>query len=388
MKKYLIIGSSAAGLTAANNLAINNPDSQVICLSAQNNLPYNKCLLTDFVTGKKNLNDLFLPISEKVKIVCDRAISLDVKSSTVQTKTSVFEYDKLLIATGSSTYVPDFYKNILHCKNVFLFNSLDDAINLKNHFQNFSSSNVVVIGGGITGLEIANVLRQKNFNVTIIEKNQIVRLLHEKLAAKLKSILNDARIKILEDTQIQDFVINNDYLKKIILNNEILNIDILILTTGTKPNTQWLENSPIQLQNGYVVTDSNLKTSIENIFAAGDCALVNNMINNEKIINNLWPDAVKQGFVASNNMLEKNTIYPGIFPNIVTNLNSKEITISGMCDNSKKFIELNSKDNYQAFFANQNDVVTGYFSVGNNQKNIAKVRDLILQQKENWQELC
>ena len=318
-----------------------------------------------------------------IKFIYDEAIGLDTAKKSVITKNSEFSYDKLLIATGSSTYIPTTFEKILDLKNVFLFNTADDIIKLKNYLDKVSKPiNCIVIGAGITGLEIANALAQKNINVTIIEKYKFGHLLQQQLGGKLKVLLEKQGIKILEDCAILNFEIIEDNLQSIIVNDLQIQTDIMICATGTKPNTHWLKTSKLKLQNGHIITDDFLMTNVKDVFAAGDCALVKNVVNGENAKSYLWADAVIQGFVASNNMAGKATKYNGILANVTTNINSQNVVIYGDCDNKKNIIEEQNNKYYKGICFNNDQTVSGCFSISfDNISEIGKFKNYIIQRK-------
>ena len=174
--KYLIIGASAAGLSAALKIRELDVDGEIVILSEEKSLPYSKMSLPYLLSGEcSKEEDLYLRIPEGVKLLLDKkVVSLKEERKVVKTETGEeFSYDKLLIATGAHPYIPEVEKKGL--PPILSIRNLEDISGLKERIKNSKEKRVILSGAGLVNCEIADALLKIGVpSVFVIRSNRIL----------------------------------------------------------------------------------------------------------------------------------------------------------------------------------------------------------------------
>ena len=333
--RYVIIGGSAAGVTATETIRKNDKKSSITLISDEKLPLYSRCLLTYLIAGSIDESKLcfkekdFYKKNDIKTYLGKKAVSIDRSKREVSLKDGTkISYDKLLIATGAtpkSVDVPGVGK-----KGVFTIRKIDDAhIILKlldkvNPVPNGAPKrcyrhaiwngvkSIAVLGGGLIGLRDAYALRQRDKEVAVIVKSpQILSQMVDKEAAcMISSILEKNGIKIMTGLAAKE-ILGKDSVEGIMLDNgKKLTCQLVIIGKGVKPNTEIASGSGLKVEKGIAVNEY-LETSDKDIFAAGDVAESHDIASDSKKVNALWPSAVEQGEIAGLNMAGKKTTYDG-----------------------------------------------------------------------------
>jgi nitrite reductase (NADH) large subunit len=292
------------------------------------------------------LNNVNLYLNKEV-------IGIDTdKSEVIIDDGSRFGYDKLLLANGSSNFTPNL--DGIEKENVYTIRKLNNIQDIK---ENISDKKTILnIGGGIQGLETAWTLQQHGKNVIVAEFHD--RLMPRQLDTRASKILQDAienvKIKVLLNTQIQR-ITGEDSVNSVITNDgSTIDCDMVIYSVGVRPNKKLLENTFIKTNLG-VVVDEKMQTNIENIYAAGDVAELDGRVGG------LWNIAIEQGKIAGYNIVGKDKVYNGVVP--VTTLNAFNISLFSIGDvneeNCSQTIIDESSDEitYKRIFIKDNKIV-------------------------------
>ena len=312
---YVIIGGSAAGVTACEAIRKRDEKARITLISDEKLPLYSRCLLTYLLAGQITEDKLtfrdpdFYKKNKVDTILGARAKSIDAKKRTVKLSNGkLVSYDKLLLATGAnpkSIDIPGADKG-----GLFTIRRIDDArgiIKLMNKVKK-----VVVLGGGLIGLRDAYALKNQGKEVSVIVKSsQVLSQMLDKEAADI----------------IQDMIVANGIeVKTGVAAKEITGgktIEGVLLDDGTKVDCQMVivgkgviadialaEGSGIKTHWGFLV-DEHMATNVEGVFAAGDCAETRDLASGEMAINGLWPCAAGQGGVAGANMAGEKLAYEG-----------------------------------------------------------------------------
>jgi len=312
---YVIVGGSAAGVSCAETLRKHDKKADITLISDEAFALYSRCLLTYLIAGTIDESKLYFKDKNFYKenniktYLGKRVVSIDVKKKSVSLEDGTkISYDKLMLATGASPQRID--APGMDKKGVFTVREIDDAHAILEMLENVKE--VCVLGGGLVGLRIAYALGQRKKGITVVVKSpQVLSQMVDADAARIiASILEKNGIKIMTGVEAKE-IIGGKTVEGIVLDNgERLNCQLVIIGKGVKANTQLATSCGLKVEYGIVV-DEFLRTSDENIFAAGDCAETFDVARGEKRINALWPCAVEQGQVAALNMLGKKQIYDG-----------------------------------------------------------------------------
>lgn len=283
----------------------------------------------------------------------ERIVSVDFdKNEVIYSLGRRLGYSKLLIANGSTNFKPPIEG--IDKKDVYTIRHLEDAWNLRtvSDYKN----EVINIGGGIQGLETAWELSQHDRKVTIaeIQSRLMPNQLDERSSSILKSIIERYNIKVLLNTQVEK-VVGNDKVEAVITKDgNRIECSILVYSVGIRPNIGFLKDTKIKINKGITV-DEHMKTSIDNVYAAGDIAEFNGRVTG------LWNIAIEQGKTAGYNLAGKETVYKNIVP--VTTLNAFGISLFSMgevneneCDKTKVEDNYDSEE-YKRIFIRENKIV-------------------------------
>ncbi|HSA06581.1 MAG TPA: FAD-dependent oxidoreductase [Candidatus Gastranaerophilales bacterium] len=352
MQEHLIIiGGVAAGTKAASKARRENSDLKISLYTDEKYVSYSACGMPYYIQGlipteqkllvrspeafktKENI-DIYL-LHKVIKIIPDENKVL-VKNQQTQEE---FEdkYTNLLIATGSSSFIPPIEGTDL--KNVFKLKSIEDAIKIKEAVK--SAKKAVIIGAGYIGLELAEAFHELGLQTTIIERlSQILGVFDLDLAfqiqtymekeKKIKIILNDSVISLKGD--------NKGSISSIATQNgEIIDADIAIIAVGVKPNVEIAKNAGIELgETGAIKVDSRMQTNFSNIYAAGDCAESINRITGKPVWIPLGSTANKHGRVAAINITGGYAEFKGILGSMVVKIFEYTASKTGLSEKEAK----------------------------------------------------
>ena len=201
-------------------------------------------------------------------------------------------YDKLILATGARSNIPPFPG--ADKKGVFALRNLADAQLLKEGIQ--TSKKAVVIGGGVLGLEAVEEMIAQGLEVAVVEFSPRImpRQLDESSSLRLQDLMQDKGVKLYLGLGTEE-ILGDDRVTGVKLNNgQVLEGDLILLSTGVKPNVELAREAGLQVDRGIMV-DSSMRTGASNVFAAGDAAQVG-----DRLIG-LWPVSLEMGRVAGAN---------------------------------------------------------------------------------------
>lgn len=315
--KYVIIGGDAAGMTAAMEIVRNDKKAQITTLEQTEIYSYGQCGLPYVVDGRiPSTDDL---IARSVQVFREK-YGIDARTGHKVTRVDAgkqivygegFEvpYDKLLIATGAAPIMPKWDNATLagiHTIKTIpqMHDLLRDATEAKK---------VAVIGGGYIGLEMAEVLKEAGKDVCIIQRGaQLAKMLDADMVHHVHEQAVQHDVAVYLDTAVTGFN-GETKVEAVVTNKGTIEADLVIVAVGVKPSTDFLADTAIlRLKNGAIVVDPHMATSVENIYAAGDCATHFNRIKQSADYVPLGTTANKQGRIAGLSMAGKFVRFKGI----------------------------------------------------------------------------
>lgn len=305
---YVIIGASAAGLSAAESIRKNDLDGSITVLTNEAYLPYSRPSISYYLKGKISENDIFLRKqsfykTNNIEIITNAkvtAINKDKKTVSVGRKT--YPYDKLCICTGSKPFVPPM-KNVEGKQNALTFLDIATVKNIKKLAN--KNTKAVVIGAGLIGMKAAEGLAKGCRSVEVVELSERIlpSILDVKSSLTVKKHLEENGITFHLGNTVVSAQSKGDRITAVTLKNgKTLDCDLLILAVGVRPNTELAEKSGIEVEKGIVTNTKTMQTSDKDIYAAGDCCVSVDMLDGNKKIIALWPNAVTGGRVAGSQM--------------------------------------------------------------------------------------
>lgn len=306
MKNYVIIGNSAAGIGAAEAIRKNDKDGKITIISSESYHTYSRPLISYLLLGKTD--------EERMKYRPDSFYSdndIDFKPSTVVTAIDKdakevtldngekLPYDKLLVATGSSPFVPPM-KGLEKVKKTCSFMTLDDAHKLKSMISEVTDhkAKVLIIGAGLIGLKCAEGI-SKDAEITLVDlaTRPLSSILEDESGEIIKAHLENHGMKFYLGQSAEEFTENSAKLT----GGDTVDFDILVTAVGVRPNTQLLKEIGADVGRGIKV-NSKLETSIPDIYAAGDVTESYDVSSDSVKIMAILPNAYMQGECAGYNM--------------------------------------------------------------------------------------
>lgn len=312
----LIIGNSAAGVSAVEAIRKHDQTSTIVQLSDEQQSLYSRCLLSYYLsnaisrTGLQYRDEDFHQRMHVQLHAGKRAVGIDSKRQQVTCNDgTIYPFDKLLIATGSSAKLPDNVPKGI--SGVCVLRTIDDADIIKKKISHVRSA--VVLGGGLIGMKAACALHDCELKTKVmVRSNRVLSQMIDTEASQiLINQLMNSGIEVLTQTDIVEIQSTGNHLRAVKTEQgEIIPCELLIVAKGVQPNTELIQDTDIKKRWG-IETNPFLQTNHENIFAAGDVAEAFDIATEEHTINALWTSAVQQGRIAGLNIIGKTTPYNG-----------------------------------------------------------------------------
>jgi nitrite reductase (NADH) large subunit len=335
MTNYVILGNGVAGTTAAENIRKLDKEGKITILTDEDFPFYYRIRLNEYISG--DIQDEALK-AKKEAWYQDQDIALRLNSGVIAgdpikkvVKTEANQelpYDMLLLATGSHSFIPPI--NGSEKKGVFALRSIKDAREILTWAK--KAEDVVLIGGGLLGLEAGNALRKLGLKVIVVEF--FPRLLPRQLdvdgAKRLQTIMEDMGFSFRLGAKTQAIEGDNQVDSVILEGGERLSSQMVIISAGVRPNMEMAESLGLETDKGIKVNE-HLQTSQPGIYAAGDVAEFRGMPYG------IWPAAMEQGKIAGTNMAGGKVTYNGTTMANTLKVAGVDLASAGDIDADQKF---------------------------------------------------
>lgn len=298
--RYIVVGASAAGISGAKTLRELDKDAEIILVSKDENV-YSRCILHHYISGHRDIEALDFTdrdFFEKYNIEWKKGLEVksidDREHVIVLSNGESLKYDKILLATGASAFIPP-VENLREAKNVVVLRNLEDAIKIKEEAEKVK--NVVVLGAGLVGIDAIAGLAFKDLNVTLVEMgDRVLPIQLDKYASsKYEKRFEDAGVKLKLGVRAEKVLIDENKNPKALLINtgEEIPCELIIVATGVRSNVAFLKDSSIETDRFGLIINEKGETNARDVYGAGDITGRNP----------IWPTAVKEGIIAANNMV-------------------------------------------------------------------------------------
>lgn len=364
--KVAVIGCTHAGTASILNVAKLYPDAKITVYERNDTISFLSCGIALYVGGViKDPKGLFYSSPEELeKLGVTTKMSHDVlEVNTVEKKLKVRnlktneesedKFDKLIITTGSWPIVPNIegidLNNILLSKNFYHSNTIiEKAKNAKN---------IVVVGAGYIGVELVEAFEMNKKNVTLIDSQDRIlsKYLDKEYTDTAENAFLDHSVKLALGETVNRFEGKDGKVSKVITSKGEYEADLVILSIGFKPNTKLFENQIEMLDNGAIIVDEYMRTSKEDIYAAGDCcAIIYNPTGKHGYIP-LATNAVRMGTLVARNLVKPTTKYMGTQGTSGIKIYEYNIASTGLNENYAKELGIDIstvtvEDNYRPEF--------------------------------------
>jgi nitrite reductase (NADH) large subunit len=309
MADYLIIGNGVAGTTAAENIRKQDEDGTITIITNEDVPFYYRVRLNELVSGEISEQDLIVKNEQWYEdLHIDLLLDMKVKKADPIKKEIVTEdkmnlsYNKLLIATGSHSFIPPIQG--ANKEGVFALRSIQDARDIAAYANGIDD--VVLIGGGLLGLEAGNALRKIGKHVVIVEffPRLLPRQLDKDGAERLQKLMEGMGFSFRLGAKTQELKGLDRTTGVLLEGGETLHAQMVIVSAGVRPNMELAKSLGLDHDKGIKI-DMFMRTSQSDVYAAGDVAEF------KGIPYGIWTAAMEQGKMAGTNMAGGEMIYDG-----------------------------------------------------------------------------
>lgn len=351
MKNIVIIGGVAAGLKTAAQARRCDPHANITVLEKGKLISYGACAMPYFVGGEiDDIEDLMKtplgvvrnPSFFKVKGIDVRtqtmAMAIDRRAKTVRVKKLISEeeetipYDKLVIATGAAAIRPPLPGAVLG--NIYTMWHPDDAVAIREGIEASRFKRAVVIGAGLIGMEMADVLSKRHIPVTVVEmQNQVFpAFLDTEIAEQVAKCVQGTDITVLTGEKVLRFSGEAD-VSAVETDKRTIQADLAIVAVGARPNVALAEAAGLKIGgSGAIAVDEKLCTSDPDIFAGGDCVENVHLITGQKVFAPMGSTANKHGRVIGENLCGRHARFKGVLNTVVVKIHDCNIGKTGLTE--------------------------------------------------------
>ena len=344
--RIIIIGGNAAGPAAAAKAKRVNPDAQVMMFEAGNFISTGTCEMPYVLSGEISSYEKIIFFSpdkfkeEKgVEVFVNHFVeSIKRKEKLIEVRdlkenvTRQVQYDKLILATGSNSIKVPFLP--AGAKNVFQFKTIDDLINISRYIQENKCKTCAVIGGGYIGLELLDSLHHLNIETILIEKEKLPLPLAEvEISFLVKELLKEKGIRTFygSTNPIMRLSECKQKVESIEIEGWQIEVDLIVTAAGFVPNNSLADKAGLEIgKSGGIKVDNLLRTSDQNIFAAGDNIEVKNAVTNKDDYIPLATAAHEYGHVAGANAAGENLRVDPVIKNLAVKIFDKNFVSVGI----------------------------------------------------------
>jgi NAD(P)H-nitrite reductase large subunit len=310
--QFVIVGNGIAGISAASAIRELRPDAAITMVSEEPHCSYSACVLSYYVSGEIDRQRVFLKqmsdySGEGIRLtLAQRVTAINSPDKKIVLDSDIIPYDKLIVATGSRPAVPPIRG--IDKEGVFAFKTLDEA----DSIVQWGGNSAVIIGSGPVGLEIAFSLRKIGYQVFLIEfLNRVLpRIFDDYPSSAIKSILEDNGVQIFTGERVEE-IHGGVRVEGVSTDRRYIPCDTVVLASGMKPQVSLVRGTLELGRLGGIRVDDNMRTSVPDIYACGDCIQTKDLLNGSDTLAMLWLNARQQGEVAGYNAAGYECHYPG-----------------------------------------------------------------------------
>lgn len=358
---YVIIGNSAAAVGTIAGIREFDSTGNITLISDEKYHTYSRPLISYWLEGKvsdKNMMYRDADFYEKngvTPVLGKKVVKIDTANKAVVLDDGInVQYDKLMVATGSKPFVPPM--NGLEKVHYHTFMNWDSAKAIRSEIKD--GMKVLIIGAGLIGLKAAEALYPYNAKITVVDMADRIlpSILDVRAGMKMQKYIESKGVKFILGTSAEELTEHSAKLK----NGVTVDFDMLVVAVGVRPNTELISDAGGEVNRG-IITDNTQKTSLDDIYAAGDCTVSYDVSSDTNKILALLPNAYMQGEVAGRNMAGREFRYVGAIPMNAIGFFGLHIITAGSYD-GEEYVE-ETENTYKKLVFRDNRLV-GYILMG------------------------
>ncbi len=317
-KRHVIIGCGTAALAALKQMRKVNADDEVKLVTMEQHLPYSPTSLPYLISGKIKESEIsmvpddFFDRMKAAWVRGKRVEHLDTEKGEILYDSHEREsYDSLLIATGSEPVLPSIPG--LRNEQVLQLRTLDHARELIKKMR--GAQTAIILGAGLIGMHVAECLAEHGVQVKVVEmlSHILPAYFDEDASRMIQRVLEEHGVAFFTGHRAAEVAWKKGSIEMLLGGGSTLEAHLLLVATGVKPRTSFINGSGIRIDDGILV-DGEMRTNVPNVFAAGDVAAAKSFLTGEHGLNPILPNAAEQGKIAGSNMAGEKKEYKGWLP--------------------------------------------------------------------------
>ncbi|MBD3266613.1 hypothetical protein GF373_08080, partial [bacterium] len=326
-QRIIIIGGVAAGAKTAAKARREDPHSEIHIFTDEEYISYAGCGEPYYISGHiQDREKLLARTPEQFDAIYrvqvhpnHRVLKIDPQAKTVEVsnqhanETWSEPYDKLVLATGAKSIMPPIPGNDL--PGVFSLRTIPETDAIRSYIDKGNIYEAVVVGGGFIGLEMVEALAERGMKVTLVEKMPFPAPNYDSIVGvHIKNKLEEKGVRVLCESTLEEVIGSPQYgVRTVKVNGEEIHADLVLISVGVRPNVELAREAGIKLgSTGAIQVNDCLQTNIPDIYAAGDCAEVKQMVNGKPTWMPLGSTANRQGRVLGINLAGGTAVFPGV----------------------------------------------------------------------------
>ena len=341
--KIVVIGGGAAGMMFSTQYKKANPDDEVFLFEKSSYVAWAGCPTPYFIADELKKSDVlhgtpedFIKRGVNVKIH-HKVTGIDFQNKTLNVEgeeiNGVFGYDKLVIAVGAKSFIPNISGYSKDLTNVFTLSHAEEAFKIKDYLieNKDKLKKAVVVGAGFIGLETAEAFNKKGLNVTIVEKaGEILPSFSEKLKAGVYKEIENRGISLKLNAGVTEIVSQDGKASAVKLDNgEIIDFDIALFSIGITPNIDFIPKN-LKTDQGKIVVNDKFETNLPDVYAIGDC-IFNKFYKTDRNLYAPFGDvANKHGMMLAKYLSGKNISWKGLLRSFATSFYDIKLAQTGL----------------------------------------------------------
>ncbi|WP_411679975.1 CoA-disulfide reductase [Clostridium thailandense] len=323
-KKILVVGGVAGGASTVARLRRLDESAEIVMFERDEYISFANCGLPYYIGETiKEREKLLVQTPESMHNrfnidvrINSEVIGVDVNKKIVKVnskKKGIYEesYDYLVLSPGAKAIRPNIEG--INSNRIFTLRNIPDTDNIKSLVDKKGIKSAVVIGGGYVGVEMAENLKEKGLEVTLVEAApHILAPFDSDIVVTAEKELTENGIELLLNDGVKSFKDNENSIEVTLNSNTKVTADLVILAIGVTPDTNFIKDSGIKLGvKGHILVNNKMETNIENVYAVGDAIEVVDFVNNQNTAIPLAGPANKQGRIVADNIVGLNSNYKG-----------------------------------------------------------------------------
>ncbi len=345
--KIVIIGSVASGTSVAAKARRNNEENEIVIYERDTDISYAICGIPYAIGDEVESFEALVPRDAqwfKKRHNVDihtghevQSINHDIKTLSIKNLSSgqiiTDTYDILVFATGATSNVPKVF-NKQYMENVFTVRNIDSGRSIHEYVAKNKPNNILVVGAGYIGLEIAEQLKTQENTVTILQRSSTpMSHFDSDMGSRITSILTRNGINYINNDEVETLVGEPLISEVITTSGKTIKVDMVILATGVTPNTKLAESIGVELgTTGAIKTNSQMQTNLENVYAVGDVAESYHRILKRNVYVPLATTANKMGRVAGDVITGGSLHFNGVLGTGIVRLFDHTIAQTGLTE--------------------------------------------------------